>query len=88
MAKHSKYQQKIIRNFYDNREQISLQRVQELVTDIFLTEGKKRAQHWRQLANHLEKLGVKKDTIDHLVAKDDPSTVVEIAEKIMKKKDL
>lgn len=88
MAKHSKYQQKIIRNYYDNREQISLQRVQELVTDIYLAEGKKRAQQWKRLASHLEKLGVKQDTIDHLIAKDDPSTVVEIAEKIMKKKDL
>ena len=32
MAERSKYQQKIIKNYYQNREAISLQRVQELVT--------------------------------------------------------
>ena len=85
MAERSKHQQKIIQRYYDNRETLSLQRVQELVTDIYLSEGKKREQHWKRLVGHLEKLGVAKATIDHLVKNDDPSKVVEISEKIMKK---
>ena len=60
MAEHSKYQQKIIRNYYQNREAISLQRVQELVTELYLATGKKRAKLWDSLPGHLEKLGVKK----------------------------
>ena len=39
---YSKHQQKIIKNYYDNRDAISLQRAQELVTELYLSEGKKR----------------------------------------------
>ena len=37
MAEHTKYQQKVIRNYYDNRDGIALQRVQELVTELYLS---------------------------------------------------
>ena len=40
---YSKFQQKAIKNFYDNRESISIQRLGELVTDLYLAEGKSRA---------------------------------------------
>ena len=59
MANYSKHQQRIIKNYYENRDAIALQRVQELVTELYLTEGKKREKHWKTVANHLEKLGVK-----------------------------
>ena len=36
MADFTKYQQKVVKNYYDNRESIALQRVQELVTDLYL----------------------------------------------------
>ena len=49
MAKqYSKYQQKIIKSYYDNREAISLQRLGELVTDLYLAEGKARETKWKQ----------------------------------------
>ena len=43
MAERSRYQQKIISNYYKNRDAISLQRVQEMVTELYLATGKKRA---------------------------------------------
>lgn len=70
---YSKFQQKAIKNFYDNRESISLQRVGELVTDLYLAEGKSRATKWKQIATAMERLGVPKAEIDHLVKKDDPA---------------
>ena len=57
MAEHSKYQQKIIRNYYENRENIALQRAQEIVTELYLSEGKKRQKYWKNLETHLLKLG-------------------------------
>ena len=75
MAEHSKYQQNIIKNYYENRENIALQRVQELVTELFLSEGKKRAAQWDRLEKHLLKLEVKQATIDSLREKDDPQLV-------------
>ena len=63
MAEYSKYQQKIIKNYYENRDSIALQRAQELVTELYLAEGKKRERHWKTLAGCLEKLGVRDNTI-------------------------
>ena len=84
MAERSKYQQKIIKNYYENREAISLQRLQELVTELYLTEGKKRDRHWKSLAGHLEKVGVKKEQIDHLIAQDNPELVAKVVAKLAK----
>ena len=33
MAKRTKFQEKVIRNYYQNREAIAVQRLQELVTE-------------------------------------------------------
>jgi hypothetical protein len=68
---YSKFQQKAIKNYYDNRENISLQRLGELVTDLYLAEGKSRATKWKQVAAALEKVGVPKSEITHLIKKDD-----------------
>lgn len=86
MANYSKYQQKVIKNFYDNREAIALQRVQEMVTELYLSEGKKRAKHWEQIAGHLEKLGVDQKTIDHLKSEDKPELLASLIKKLMEKK--
>ena len=82
MKERSKYQQQIIRNYYQNRDAIALQRVQELVTELYLSTGKKRQQYWEQLRRHLPNLGVKPETIDHLVEQDDPQLVAQLINKM------
>jgi hypothetical protein len=84
VAERSKYQQNIIKNYYENRENIALQRVQELVTELFLAEGKKRETQWDRLEKHLLKLEVKQATIDSLRKKDDPQLVAKLAERLGK----
>lgn len=86
MAERSNYQQKIIKNYYQNREAISLQRVQEMVTELYLATGKKRARLWDSLPAHLEKLGVKRPEIDQLVAKENPEAVAKLVERLMGQK--
>lgn len=78
---HSRHQEKIIKNYYRNRDQIALQRSQELVTELYLTTGKKREQVWKNLAGHLEKLGMKATQITHLQEKDDPALIAEVLQK-------
>lgn len=84
MAERSKYQQNIIKNFYENRESISLQRAQEIVTDLYLSEGKKRLKYWKSLEGHLLKLDVKQQTIDHLIKQDDPQLAAQLITKLGK----
>ena len=85
MTKRTSYQERAIKNYYDNREAIALQRAQELVTELYLTEGQKRDKHWQNLASHLEKLGVKREQIDHLVAQDNPELVAKLVQKLVDK---
>lgn len=85
MADFTKHQKKIIERYYDNREAIALQKVQEFVTELYLSEGKKRAKYWGLIVGHLEKLGVDKKTIDHLVQQDKPELVASLVKKYLDK---
>jgi hypothetical protein len=85
MAEYSKFQQKVIKRYYENRDAIALQRAQELVTELYLTTGKKREKHWDSLALHLGKLGIKPDVIAHLRKEDKPENVATLIKKLMEK---
>ena len=82
---YSKHQQKIIRNYYQNREAISLQRLQELVTELYLAEGKKREKQWEYIVTTLKKLGLSQKRIDHLRAQDDPQMLAKVVEEMLAK---
>ena len=84
MAKQSK-QQRAIRGFYDNRGAIALQRLQELVTELYLTEGKQRDRNWKHVATHLGALGVKQPQIDHLVQQNNPELVANLIKDFLSK---
>ncbi|MEZ6135575.1 MAG: hypothetical protein R3C53_11765 [Pirellulaceae bacterium] len=74
----SKYQQNVIKRYYDNRDAIGLQRAQELITELYLTEGKKRQKVWDSLAKNLEKAGVPASQIAHLREQDNPELVANL----------
>ena len=85
MAERSKHQQKIIKNYYENREAISLQRLSELVTELYLAEGKARERQWKHVRTALEKLKVPPARIEQLVKQDNPSLVAKLVEELMAK---
>ena len=80
---YSKHVQNKIKSFYDNREASGLQRLQELVTELYLAEGKKRATTWGYIEKALEKTGMKADRIAHLRAQDDPQLLAKVVEELM-----
>lgn len=83
--KYSKHQQKIIKNYYDNKESISLQRLSELVTELYLAEGKGREKQWKYIVGALEKLAIPKDRIEHLRKQDSPALLAKLVEELMAK---
>ena len=86
MAKEfTKYQQKIIKNYYDNRDAVGLQRLSELVTELYLAEGKAREKQWKYIVSALEKLQVPADRIAHLQQRDDPALLAKLVEELMAK---
>jgi hypothetical protein len=85
MAKRSAYQERIIKNYYQNMEAISLQKLSELVTDLYLAEGKKRVALWERIAGALEKLKVAPSRIEHVVKQDNPALVAKLVTELMGK---
>ena len=60
-----------------------LQRLGELVTDLFLAEGKAKVRLWKRVAEILEKLKIPKDQIQHLVRSDNPTLVANVLKKLL-----
>lgn len=78
-------QQKIIKRYYENLDSISLQRLSELVADLYLAEGKKRDKLWESAAGCMQKLGVPQARIDHLLAQKKPEMVANLVKELMGK---
>jgi hypothetical protein len=79
------HQQRIIKRYYENSDTIQLQRLGELVTDLYLAEGKKRATVWKRIISALEKLKIPADRIQHLHQKDDPALLANLVKELQAK---
>ena len=75
------YQEKIIKRYYENRSDLMQQKLSELVTDLYLAEGKKRTQVWKRITTALENLKVPTAQIEALVAADNPAQLAKFLEK-------
>ncbi|MBY0586116.1 hypothetical protein K2X85_03005 [bacterium] len=82
MADYSPYQKKIIKRYYDQASNIGLTRLQELTTEIFLAEGKKKDRLWKQVAGTLAKLELPPSRIEHILAKQDPQLLAEVVKEL------
>jgi acetylornithine deacetylase/succinyl-diaminopimelate desuccinylase-like protein len=86
MADLTPYQQKIVKRYYDNQDAISQQRLAELVSDLYLSTGKKRQRVWENVVAALQKLGFPQTRIDYLLSRDNPELVAEVVKELEKKK--
>ncbi len=87
MAKRSPYQDKIIRRYYKNQDQILVQRLGDLVTDLYLAEGKNRVRLWKRTAEILEKLKIPNARVQHVCQSDNPALVAEVLKELLEKQD-
>lgn len=85
MEDYSKHQQKIIKRYYENIDQIALQRLSELVADLYLAEGKKREKLWDSAAACMVKLKLPQARIDHQLAQRDPKLLASLVSELMGK---
>jgi len=86
MEDYTRYQQGIIKRYYENRDTMDLQRLAELVAELYLSTGKKRAGVWNRLVTAMQRLGVPQSRIDHLRTKDDPALVANLVQELQGKK--
>jgi hypothetical protein len=78
-------QQKIIKRYYDNLDTIALQRLADLVGELYLTEGKKKEKAWQNAIRAMEKLEVPKSRIDHLIQQQNPVLLAELVKELQAK---
>jgi hypothetical protein len=79
------HQRKIIQRYYDNEPNLQLQRLADLVGELYLSEGKKKERLWKSAALALEKLNVPAWRIQHLVEKKDPVLLAEVVKELQGK---
>jgi hypothetical protein len=87
MAKreHSKFQQGVIRRYYENREQIDEGKLSELVTSLYLAESKSAQDKlWERAESLLERLEVKASRIRHVLASRDAAVLAELVSELQK----
>jgi hypothetical protein len=82
MADFTPHQQKIIKRYYENQDTIASQRLAELVGELYLATGKKRARVWTNLESAMKKLGVPQVRIDHLKKSDNAALVAELVKEL------
>ena len=73
---YSRYQQNVIKRYYENLDSISLQKLQELVTELYLAEtDAQRSRLWDRVAKAMAKLQVPSAIYDNILAKRDPKVL-------------
>ena len=85
MAERTRYQEKVIKRYYENIDAISLARLGDLVGELYLTDGKKRESAWKRIVSALEKLKVPASRIEHLRKQDKAELVAKLVSELMKK---
>jgi len=82
MPDYTPYQQKIIKRYYDNKDVLQLQRLAEMVSELYLSKGKKRQGVWTRIVSAMQKLGVPQSRIDHLRQQDKAELVAQVVKEL------
>ncbi len=78
----TRHQQGIIKRYYDRQPEIHRQRLAELVTELYLAQGKKLQQLWNHAAQVMHKLGVPQERIDHLLKERRPELLAVVVKEL------
>lgn len=79
---YSPHQEKIIKRYYDNRDAIDDQRLAELVTNLYLSDGKKAEKMWGTAQQIMERMELPPTRISHVIASKDPAVLAKVVEEL------
>ena len=80
------YQDKIIKRYYENKPEIMRQKLNELVTDLYLAETpKKREMIWKRVVLALKNLNVPEKQVSALISHADPVVLARSVERSLGK---
>ena len=78
-------QQKIIKRYYENIDSISLQKLGELATELYLDDGKKLERLWKNAASAMEKLEIPAKRIESIVKSGKPEMLAQLVQELQRK---
>ncbi len=83
---YTKHQRKIIQRYYDNLDTIMLTTLQELVSEIYLAEGKRKKldQLWDRADKAMANIGVPPEIQAHILARRSPEILAKNIEDWLK----
>jgi len=68
MPEHTPYQRKVIERYYDHRDSIMLNKLSELVSELYLAQtDKKRDQLWTRVDKAMRQLKIKDAVREHIM---------------------
>lgn len=79
---YSKYQQKVIKRFYENRDQIDDQKLSELVTSLYLATDKQKPKLWQRAKDILDRMELPQSRVDHVMQSEDPAVLAKVVEEL------
>lgn len=83
MGEYSDYQKKVIKRFYDNRDNNDRQRLSEIVTSLYLSSpGKKRENLWKSSEEIMLRLNVPASRVQHILKTKDPAILAEVVQDV------
>jgi len=83
MADYSEHQKKIIKRYYDNRDQLDETKLAELVTSLYLAStDKQRDKLWTTARDVMERLEIPKSRLNHVWERRDPAILAEVVKDI------
>ncbi|MEO2034023.1 MAG: hypothetical protein ABGZ35_18265 [Planctomycetaceae bacterium] len=79
---YSRYQQKVIKRFYDNRDLIDDQKLSELVTSLYLATEKQKPKLWLRAKDILDRMELPQTRVDHVMDSEDPAVLAKVVEEL------
>ena len=81
---YSAFQQKVIKRYYDNKDQIDEQRLSELVTNLYLAPPKKQAKMWESAEELMIRMKLPPGRITHVMETKDAAVLAKVVEELQK----
>lgn len=79
----SSYQQGIVKRYYENRDTVAIQRLGELVSELYLADTPAKADKlWKQADAALTKCGASKADITRVTSSRKPEALAELMKKL------
>jgi hypothetical protein len=73
MPDYSNYQRKLIDRYYEHRDVIMLNKLQELISELYLAEtDRKRDQLWKRVEKAMQNLKIEPKQAEQILAQRDP----------------